>query len=57
MKKILKYVRKIRSRQRHGYYDRRINKRNQLHKIPSTIINHIIETTVRHEGLNSSTNG
>ena len=57
MKKNLKYVRKIRSRQRHGYYDRRINKRNQLHKIPSTIINHIIETTVRHEGLNSSTNG
>ncbi len=53
------YMRKIRSRMRHGYFDRLQKKRlnNHLRIVTSTIASHIIETTVRYQGLNSCTMG
>jgi len=53
------YMRKIRSRMRHGYFDRLQKKRlnNHLRIVTPTIASHIIETTVRYQGLNSCTMG
>ena len=51
------YVKKIRSRDRHGYYEReKINRNRHLLKLGPTIVSHIIETTIRYDGLNSSKN-